>query len=236
MTPLWVISLFVSLTEVIAGIAVTKASGGVQVALTTFVIAFPTLTAAGFFGILWHKPYVLYPPSEFGGTADVAKFVQAMQKAQLNPGAIHDAIRSSVADVATRDESMRTIAPATNAAGEQSVDAVVDAITERAVRRLESQSIVVDLDDILKNGTQLTIPISSYSTVYEFLDGLYFAISAYVPAYTFGERWALEDFATGAVLKDLGRNWALRHGMKEDQRSLASAGLLPGMRLRARYL
>ena len=36
MTPLWVISLFVSLTEVVAGIAVTQASGGVEVALTAF--------------------------------------------------------------------------------------------------------------------------------------------------------------------------------------------------------
>jgi hypothetical protein len=41
LTPLWVLSLFVSLTEVIVGLAVTKAVDGVQVALRAFVIGFP---------------------------------------------------------------------------------------------------------------------------------------------------------------------------------------------------
>jgi phage replication-related protein YjqB (UPF0714/DUF867 family) len=79
MTPLWVISLFVSLTEVVTGIAVTKATGGVQVALTIFVIAFPMLVALGFFLILWFRPYVLYPPTEFSGGTDVAAYVRAMR-------------------------------------------------------------------------------------------------------------------------------------------------------------
>lgn len=78
LTPLWVIALFLSLTELVAGIAVTQASGGVQVALTTFVIAFPLLVAAAFFIVLWSRPFVLYPPTEFGAETDVKTYVQAM--------------------------------------------------------------------------------------------------------------------------------------------------------------
>jgi hypothetical protein len=78
MTPLWVISLFVSLTEVVTGIAVTKAEGGIQIALTAFVIAFPLLVASAFFYILWSKPYVFYPPTEFSGGVDVNQYVSAM--------------------------------------------------------------------------------------------------------------------------------------------------------------
>ena len=41
MTPLWVVSLFVSLTEVIAGLAATQTNGAIQIAFTVFVIFFP---------------------------------------------------------------------------------------------------------------------------------------------------------------------------------------------------
>ena len=53
LTPLWVISLFVSLTEAVLGIAETKTTGGVQLALTVFVIAFPSIIAGAFFAVLW---------------------------------------------------------------------------------------------------------------------------------------------------------------------------------------
>lgn len=78
MTPLWVISLFVSLCEVVAGLAVSQATGGVQVTLTVFVVLFPVLVAAAFFAILWKKPYVFYPPTEFGGATNVSEYVQAL--------------------------------------------------------------------------------------------------------------------------------------------------------------
>ena len=76
-SPLWVIALFVSLTEVVAGLTVSQAKEGIQIALVVFVIGFPLLVAAAFFAILWWKNWVLYPPSEFSGV-DVEQFVLAM--------------------------------------------------------------------------------------------------------------------------------------------------------------
>ena len=78
LTPLWVISLFVSLTEATLGIAAAKTDGGVQVALTAFVIVFPVLVAAAFFAVLWRKAYVFYPPSEYA-QVDVQKYVEAFR-------------------------------------------------------------------------------------------------------------------------------------------------------------
>src|SRR5579884_3659757 len=63
-TPLWVVSLFVSLTETVLGVGVIHTSGGIQVALTTFMIVFALLVAAAFFLILGFRPYVFYPPTE----------------------------------------------------------------------------------------------------------------------------------------------------------------------------
>ena len=77
-TPLWIVATFVSLTEAVLGIALTQVTGGVQVALTCFVIVFALLVASAFFVILWNRPFVFYSPAEFGQT-DPKSFIEAMR-------------------------------------------------------------------------------------------------------------------------------------------------------------
>ena len=77
-TPLWIVATFVSLTEAVLGIALTQVTGGVQVALTCFVIVFALLVASAFFIILWSRPFVFYSPAEFGET-DPKSFIEAMR-------------------------------------------------------------------------------------------------------------------------------------------------------------
>jgi hypothetical protein len=79
-TPLWIIAAFVTLTETVLGYALTKVTGGVQIALTCFVIVFALLVAGGFFLILWNRPYVFYPPSEYA-SVDPARFIGAIRSA-----------------------------------------------------------------------------------------------------------------------------------------------------------
>ena len=79
-TPLWVVAAFVTLTETVLGYAVTKVTGDVQIALTSFVILFALLVAGGFFLILWNRPYVFYPPSEYA-SIDPARFIDAIRSA-----------------------------------------------------------------------------------------------------------------------------------------------------------
>jgi hypothetical protein len=79
-TPLWIVAAFVTLTEAVLGYAVTKVTGGVQIALTSFVILFGLGVAGAFFAILWNRPYVFYPPSEYG-SADPSIFIGAFRSA-----------------------------------------------------------------------------------------------------------------------------------------------------------
>ena len=65
LTPLWIISIFFSFTEVMLGYAVVKTQDGIQVALTVFVIVFPLYVASMFFMTLWCKPVHLYAPADF---------------------------------------------------------------------------------------------------------------------------------------------------------------------------
>jgi len=84
-TPLWIISAFVALTETVVGVSAIQTTGGVQVAFTVFAIFFPILIFSLFILILWKKPYVLYSPIEFGQNTDVSTFVAAMkQKSSLD--------------------------------------------------------------------------------------------------------------------------------------------------------
>jgi len=81
-TPLWVIAFFVSTAETVLGIAVTRTSGGVQVALAAFVIAFPVLVAGAFFAILWFRPHHFYAPSEYGSRVGPREFAEAFAVAK----------------------------------------------------------------------------------------------------------------------------------------------------------
>ena len=107
MSPLGVISLFVSLTEVVTGIAMTQAEAGIQIALTSFVIVFPFSVAAAFFVILWDRPHVFYPPSEYGPDVDVTQFAAAMRS-----GVDIDKIESALSQDETGDRIRAFIWPA----------------------------------------------------------------------------------------------------------------------------
>jgi hypothetical protein len=58
LTPLGIVATFVTLTEAIFRFALTQVSGGVQVALTVFLIAYAIMATDAFFLILWFRPYV----------------------------------------------------------------------------------------------------------------------------------------------------------------------------------
>lgn len=80
-TPLFVICTFLSLTELVLGVGVIQTTGGIQIALTAFVIIFPPVVAAVFFKFLWEKNHVLYAPNEYGIPSDVQSFKQQMADA-----------------------------------------------------------------------------------------------------------------------------------------------------------
>lgn len=80
-TPLWIIAALLGLCETVAGLAATQVTtGGTHITLVVFVVTFPLMIASAFFAILWFKPFVLYPPSEYGG--DPKAYVDAMRGLQ----------------------------------------------------------------------------------------------------------------------------------------------------------
>lgn len=145
LTPLWVISLFVSLTETVLGIGVIQTSGGIQIALTAFVIVFPLLVAGGFFLILWHKPYVFYSPTEYG-QQNVREYVEAMQRKALNESELYanlqKTIRSTLASKEIINELSEAISSKAGKHLEEEVAQVMASIADRTVESIREESFV----------------------------------------------------------------------------------------------
>ena len=77
--PLWIIFMFFSFTEMALGVVTFNTTGGIQVALTVFVIGFPLLVVIGFFIVLWSRPEHLYAPKDF---SDDDKFLQGLESSR----------------------------------------------------------------------------------------------------------------------------------------------------------
>lgn len=239
LTPLWIIALFVSLTETIVGLAVTRSSGAVQLSLTIFSIAFPALVAGAFFLILWHRPHVFYSPSEFQGR-DVAQYVDAMLRRRPAEGTqmydmIRESVQSALASQETVDLLTKSLTPGA-ANSKAKVVKALESIAATTVQKIDdSNFLVVDLTP-LGEPRQPRFAYVPRQQVNHFLDTVYFAIneiSQVVPPYTYEDLWTLRDHKTGKVFKDIGRDWARSKGLKEDTRLLSEVGIFPGMLLEA---
>lgn len=89
LNPLWIIALFLGLSETTVGIAAALSSGWVQGLLAVFAVAFPVLVSAVFFFILWQRPEVLYAPGDFPEHVSINTYVDGMRRrAAAGPDAI----------------------------------------------------------------------------------------------------------------------------------------------------
>lgn len=234
LTPLWVISLFITLTEVMAGIAVVKASGAVQVALTAFVIAFPTAVTAAFFFVLWKRPYVLYPPTEFGPHTDVTEYVEAMQRSQSNEGRIRDIIHESIRATIESPEALARITTSTKHSAlelRNELSHLRKELSAAAIVHAEERYISVDIYSVTRRTSPSVFPYDPSTLVSEFIVEVWWQISEYIAPYTYGEMWVLRDKLSGVSFFDVGRAWSNKAGLQADNRTLSLVGFEGGQRL-----
>ncbi|HJR06019.1 MAG TPA: hypothetical protein VJ842_01885 [Pyrinomonadaceae bacterium] len=229
-TPLWIVALFVSLTEIVLGVAVTQTQGGIQIALTVFVLAFPVLIAGMFFTILWHKPYVFYPPTEFGEKTNVRDFVDAMQrKPALDKEMyqnIHEAVRTTLMSGSIVSELTSAVSSGGDAKVEKKVEQILDSATHSTVNKIREVGFVkINTTPFLKGkGSIWHEPYDPQEPVSAFTDILYFKLKPEVPPFTYGSKWILKDQETGKIFTEIGCRYP-------DDRLLAEVGIHAGMTL-----
>jgi hypothetical protein len=62
-TPLFIVTAFLAVTELVAGYVATQTWGFLQGVLVFFLVFFPVLVGGAFFLILWSRPHIFFPPS-----------------------------------------------------------------------------------------------------------------------------------------------------------------------------
>ena len=224
-SPLWVISLFIALCEIIAGIAVIRAEGATRAAFAAFAVVFPFVVLATFVWLLVQHSDKLYSPNQYVGTGlTPAAFAEARAKAfavgqqsaedrtEVYAEAVSQAVAESVADT---DGAVAN----TEALGEQ--------IVENVRRLVEERSVRVELGVLDPERPPLDIPVTSKTTVQTLLDRVYFAIADYVEPYHYNESWVLAR-SDGSRLTSIGTSWAAEHGLGDDRRTLSKAGINAG--------
>jgi hypothetical protein len=229
-TPLWIVALFVSFTELVLGVAVTQTQGGIQMALTVFVVVFPVLIAGAFFLVLWNKSYVFYPPTEFGDQTNVLDYVQAMQgKLALDNQMqnIQEAVRTTLMSEKLITELVQASSSRSDLEVGKKVEQILDSASDSAVKKIQEVGfITINTTPLLKSkGSIWHEPYDPNEPVSAFTDILYFKMRPEIPPFTYGSRWILKDHKTGRVFEELGSKYP------NDKRPISEAGIHAGMTL-----
>jgi len=227
LSPLWIIALFLSFTETVLGVAVTQTHGGIQIALTSFVISFPPIVSGLFFLVLWKKPYVFYPPAEFSKEVDVKTYVEAMQSSRQTPQTT-PVSEAAIRSIETKITTISAALEKTNDPKQQVallLQGAVDAVKESVIR-IDSRPMFGIEGRIWEE------PFDPEMAVRDFLDNLYFAMKPWgLAVYTYGTVWAIKNLESNDILLSIGRDWARRNGMNDDHRAIGKVGLHGGAML-----
>jgi hypothetical protein len=120
---------------------------------------------------------------------------------------------------------------------ERRVEVALGEAVDRAVEQTRA-SLFLQLDPSPLLGEQSQPWLLRYDpdqTVSEFLNAIWFRLSRKlrIPPHRYGSSWILLDATSGKELAAMGRAWAQQFGQQKDLRSIAQAGIRPGMRLQA---
>ncbi len=238
LTPLWVIALFISLTETVLGVGVIQTLGGIQIALTVFVLSFPLLIAGAFFIILLKKPWVLYAPAEYGTGTRVEDYVREMLDKAKSPDELqlYTQIQQAIRDTLVSTQVITELSRVTSQQGNpplKEIRRVLDAAAVKAEEQIREQGFLTIDSHPLEgvDGRRWQVAYDRYSTVSELLDDIFFSFKIKIPSMSFGLRWFLRDAASGHIFTDIGRRWAARQNKVVDDRRLEQVGIKPGMTL-----
>lgn len=229
MNPLWIISLFLGLTEVVIGLSLTQADGWVQGMLATFCVALPVAVGACFVTILWRRPWLLYAPRDFPEAPTLPDF------RQWTDGS--NAARISTISLENVDHAIQAAIEGSTAAES---DAEVQDLVAAATAAYRRQTVTVDLQDAFPekaNMDPLVVPVSETTSVSDFLGTIWWALERRVPPFTYTTTWVLETPASDTRHDQIGTLVA-KSAMKSrsDLRTLPDVGIHPGDHLRVKIL
>jgi hypothetical protein len=218
--PLWIIALFVTLSQVTAGAAAVATDGTTRLIFAIFAVSFPILVLVAFVCLLLFRPLNLYAPAQYTERTGIREYAEGLSRQDRNANLVYK----------------QAITEALVAGVVAQHPAADDLVAQQAVRNLVAQrfedivdqnSVTLDRSLMLDGAEPVQIPVTHETTVDEFLDSVWFNISESVEPYTYNKAWILAD-SEFSPLQTIGTNWAKRQGWLGDERTLQEASIIPG--------
>lgn len=224
LNPIWIISLFVGVSETVIGVATTQTSGWVQGLFAVAAILFPLGFSAAFFATVWLKPDVLYAPADCPGHFSVSDFAdgahrQALSSLDVVGPVVRDALETVLPQLLATQMPTR------------SVEQVVSAAVFGVQNDLESRAIKINPQLLSPNLDNFEVIFDAAMTVDSLLDIIWSDLRAYVQPFTYTTQWVLVNRRTLTALDQIGTRWAKRHSLRRDERLLQEVGIEPGTEL-----
>jgi hypothetical protein len=217
-SPLWIIALFIALSEAMAGAAAIAVGGGAQLIFAIFAVGFPILVFSVFMWMLVKHPANWYPPWQYTADTPVASYASALNRRHQDEAMVYDKLETAAATAATA------------AAAEAGPDAVGDRVRATIRDVVKSNTVTIDPSKLIPHAEPFQIPVSPDTPVGDLLDSVYFAIRPAVKPFTYNKSWVLAEEGRKPLV-DIGTTWANTEGIARDERPLTEAGIKPGATL-----
>jgi hypothetical protein len=218
-SPLWIIALFIALSEATAGAASITTNGSTRLIFACFAVVFPTLVFAVFIWLLVKHAPKLYAPGQYSK--------------EITPEIYRIGISRADSIVLGRAVAETVVPLLGGESGTETREAVVKKVARRFETLIEESSIIVSLDQLKRRADPLQIPVGPETSVQWLLDTIFFALDPAVEPNTYGRAWMLID-DDGNQYAEMGRSWARDHLKRDkDPRTIDEVGILPGSHLTA---
>ncbi len=219
-SPLWIIALFIALSEITAGIAAIATDGTTRFIFAIFTVTFPLIVLAVFIWLLVRHPANLYGPWQYSEGVGVEAYAAALNRQRRTTSLVYRHAASEAVALASSRES---------GASDSGSAVSVERVKEDFDRLIRESSIVVDCS-AFRDGEPVLIPVTQETTAAELLNAIYFELAPAVRPFTYGESWLLAD-QSGHRLTELGTQWARRRNRGQDLRRLEEVGIELGSSL-----
>lgn len=218
-SPLWVIALFIALSEATAGVAAITTNGTARLIFACFAVAFPTVVFVVFVWLLVKYAPNLYAPGQY--SREITPEVYRIGISRADSIFLGRAVAESVAPLLRgTDEG-------------EAHDALVDQVADRFEAAVEESSVTVVLAPPLKPSTEVVqIPVTKSTKIDSLLDSIYSRLQPAVRPFTYNLSWTLID-KNGTKYSDMGTDWARERDLISDTRPITAVGIGPGSHLTA---
>jgi hypothetical protein len=219
-SPLWIVALFIALSEATAGFAAITTDGIARMVFTCFAIGFPVLVFVAFIWLLVRHTPKLYSPGQYSKEITPEVFRTGIEISRAESANLGRAVAAALAPLLWEDEDEDALAIGARKIARSFEAAVADS----------SVTIVLSY---LKPGTRdLRIPVTEDTTVTDLLDGVYLALVPWASPDSYQQTWTLLN-DKGEELSGIGATWARDRGMLRDERLITDAGIFFGSTLTA---